>query len=89
MDEIVMIDIKPILTLLDVIISDRTVPKNIRRAAEESKKILNSNGDSFELKVSTAIHLLDEITNDPNMPLYTRTQIWNVVSMLEQARREA
>ena len=89
MDGIAMIDIKPILTLLDLIINDRTVPKNIRRAAEESKKILNSNGQSFELKVSTAINLLDEITNDPNMPLYTRTQIWNVVSMLEQARREA
>ena len=89
MDGIAMIDIKPILNLLDIIINDRTVPKNIRRAAEESKKILNSNRQSFELKVSTAIHLLDEITNDPNMPLYTRTQIWNVVSMLEQARREA
>ena len=80
-------DLSPALALLDQIVNDRTVPKNIRKAAEDSKVALNSSQPN-EVKISTAIHLLDEITNDPNMPLYTRTQIWNVVSMLEQARRE-
>lgn len=74
--------------LLDTIINDRTVPKNIRAAAEQSKSVLNKDKESPEMKISTAIHVLDEIINDPNMPLYTRTQIWNVVSMLEQTRRE-
>jgi uncharacterized protein (UPF0147 family) len=32
--------------------------------------------------------MLDEITNDPNMPMYARTKIWNVVSLLEEKRRE-
>lgn len=80
-------DLSAVLTLLDTIINDRTVPKNIRKAAEDSKSTLNSS-QSEQVKISTAIHVLDEIINDPNMPLYTRTQIWNVVSMLEQARRE-
>jgi len=26
---------------------------------------------------------LDDISSDPNMPSYVRTQIWNVVSQLE------
>ena len=30
----------------------------------------------------------DDIINDPNMPMYTRTQIWNIVSMLESVKRE-
>jgi hypothetical protein len=76
-----------IILLLDQIINDRTVPKNIRKAAEDSKAIL-SGSESGEVKISTAISILDEITNDPNMPMYTRTQIWNAVSMLEQKRRE-
>jgi len=76
-----------IVVLLDQIIADRTVPKNIRKAAEDSKNILSGN-DSSEVKISSAIGILDEITNDPNMPMYTRTQIWNAVSMLEQKRRE-
>jgi hypothetical protein len=76
-----------IVVLLDQIMNDRTVPKNIRKAAEDSKAILQGT-DSAEVKISTAISILDEITNDPNMPMYTRTQIWNAVSMLEQKRRE-
>lgn len=83
-----MVDYGPIIALLEQIINDRTVPKNIRKAAEDSKVALNSGEGSDELRISTAIHLLDEITNDPNMPVYTRTQIWNVVSMLEQARKK-
>lgn len=77
---------KTITNILEQIINDRTVPKNIRKAAEDSKAVLESN-DAPEVKISTAIHILDEIINDPNMPMYTRTQIWNVVSMLEEKRR--
>jgi len=73
--------------LLGRIINDRTVPRNIRQAAEDSKEVLSST-DAPEVKISTAIHILDEIINDPNMPMYTRTQIWNTVSILEEKRRE-
>lgn len=83
---IFMVDFTPVLALLDAVINDRTVPKNIRKAAEDSKAALNGEG-TLELKIATAIQILDEITNDPNMPIYVRTKIWNVVSMLEQARK--
>jgi uncharacterized protein (UPF0147 family) len=83
-----MVDVTQIVGMLDQIIADRSVPKNIRKVAEDSKAVLTNDKQSDELKISTAIHNLDEITNDPNMPLYTRTLIWNVVSMLEQIRRD-
>jgi uncharacterized protein (UPF0147 family) len=76
---------KPVMEILDRIINDRTVPKNIRESVERAKNALNSNEEE-ELKVNSAIVILDEISNDPNMPLYTRTQIWNAVSLLEQIR---
>ena len=79
---------KQVSMILDQIMNDRTVPKNIRKAVEDSKTALVSETDTMELKISTAIHILDEIINDPNMPMYTRTQIWNVVSLLEEKRRE-
>lgn len=83
-----MEELEPVIRLLDEIVNDRTVPKNIRAAAESSKVSLNNNSESWELRISTAIHTLDEIINDPNMPIYARTKIWNVVSALEQKRRE-
>jgi hypothetical protein len=79
--------VKPIVMHLEQIINDRTVPKNIRAAAESSLNVLNSSEDNIEVRISTAIHTLDEIINDPNMPMYTRTRIWNIVSMLEELRR--
>lgn len=82
-----MESLKPVMELLDQIINDRTVPRNIRRAVEESKRSLNDENVQPEVRISTAIHLLDEVINDPNMPLYARTKIWNAVSILEQARR--
>lgn len=81
------INLVPVGEMLDAIVNDRTVPKNIRAAAEEAKKAIDGTV-SIELKISTAISLLDEIINDSNMPMYTRTQIWNIVSALEQMRRD-
>ncbi|MFH1623494.1 MAG: UPF0147 family protein [Candidatus Aenigmatarchaeota archaeon] len=81
------LDFSPVNGLLEQILNDRTVPKNIRAAAEQAKAVIDG-ATSDELKVSAAVSTLDEIINDPNMPMYTRTQIWNIVSMLEQLRRK-
>jgi len=83
----VKIDVSPVSEMLAEIVNDRTVPKNIRAAAEDSKTVLESEGD-VQVRISSAIGNLDDIINDPNMPMYTRTQIWNIVSMLEQMRRK-
>lgn len=81
--------VEPIVKLLTGIIEDRTVPRNIRSAAEEARKELTERSDnSWDIRLSSAISVLDDITNDPNMPMYTRTQIWNIVSMLEAVKRE-
>lgn len=83
-----MEELKQVDMILEQIINDRTVPKNIRKAAEDSKTVLSTDKDPMILRISTAVHILDEIINDPNMPMYTRTQIWNAVSLLEEKRRE-
>ena len=82
-------NIEPIVKLLTQIVEDRTVPRNIRAAAEEAKKDLTERTENgWDIRLSSAISVLDEIINDPNMPMYTRTQIWNIVSMLEAVKRE-
>jgi len=80
------IDLTPVSEMIEAIVNDRTVPKNIRAAAEEAHAAINGTAE-VKLKISTAISTLDDIINDPNMPMYTRTQIWNIVSILEQMRR--
>ena len=69
--------------MLSLISEDRTTPRNIRRAAKEAFDILELTDQSQAVKAAQAINILDDISQDPNMPPYTRTRIWNIVSLLE------
>ena len=72
--------------ILQHITEDTSVPRNIRRAAEESKDILGKDDNEPTVRASTVISILDEISNDPNIPIHARTLIWNVLSELESVR---
>lgn len=74
--------------ILQHIMEDTSVPRNIRRAAENSKDILANKDEEDTIKASTVISILDEISNDPNIPIHARTLIWNVLSELESVRED-
>lgn len=69
--------------ILKSIIEDTSVPRNIRRAAEESNEILQNEEEDVTIRASTVISILDEISNDPNIPIHARTLIWEILSELE------
>ena len=69
--------------ILTMISEDNTTPRNIRRASKEALESLQATGQTHGVRAAQAISILDDISQDPNMPAYTRTRIWNVVSVLE------
>lgn len=76
--------LQQVLQVLKIISEDTSVPRNIRRAANESIDAIGTDKiDSAAVKASNAISILDEISQDPNCPLHARTRIWNAVSILE------
>lgn len=75
--------IKQCVDVLSRIKDDDTVPRNIRRSADNVKNILLDNKESPAVRAASSISILDEISNDPNIPLHTRTLIWNIASQLE------
>lgn len=75
-----------VIQILQHIMEDTSVPRNIRRAAEESKDILSKDDDEPTVRASTVISILDETSNDPNIPIHARTLVWNVLSELESVR---
>jgi len=87
-----MPDKKDIITksvdILARIVGDNSVPRNIRRAADEAKTRLLDRAEAEAVRAAYAISILDDISNDPNMPLHTRTLIWNVASQLEKVSME-
>lgn len=76
-----------IIPLIQQVASDRTVPRNIRTKCEECIKILQDESQGLDIRINSVISTLDEISNDPNIPMYSRTQIWNIVSLLEAAQK--
>ncbi len=77
-----------IVELMDDVLIDSGVPRNIRNVVQEAKeKILNKEED-LKVSCSAAIYLLEDISNDINMPPHTRTEIWTIISELERARQK-
>jgi len=74
------------MAILNRVAEDNTTPRNIRRTAKQASDILLDESLSLAARAANAIDLLDEISQDPNMPMYTRTRLWNVISVLEGIR---
>ncbi len=68
---------------LSRIIEDTSVPRNIRRAADEARSKLISKEGTPTIRASSAISILDEVSNDPNIPVHARTLVWSIMSELE------
>lgn len=71
--------------ILSQIINDTSVPRNIRKAAENSVELL-AKDEEPTIKASTVISILDDISNDPNIPIQARIHIWNILSELESVK---
>lgn len=80
---------RKVQTLTDVIASiselqdDSTVPKNVKEKVQKILEILRDEKAELSMRVDKAMQILDDIAEDSNLQSYTRTQIWNIVSMLE------
>jgi len=75
--------IKQCIEVIERIINDDSVPKNIRRSADEIRTILLKEEDSQSIRAALSIRILDDISTDQNLPLHTRTLIWNLAGQLE------
>jgi uncharacterized protein (UPF0147 family) len=78
--------VKQVAGVLGRIVDDASVPRNIRKAAEEARDLLLNEDEDISIRVSSAIYLLEEISNDRNLPIHARTVVWSVASELETIR---
>jgi uncharacterized protein (UPF0147 family) len=77
---------KGAIDTLSQIVSSNSTPKTIKKSISDLIVNLTSQEYSLSVRAANAISLLDDITQDPNMPSYVRTQLWQAVSKLESIR---
>lgn len=75
--------INEVLPIMEMVDNDRMIPRNIKNAVQKAKERLLSGEDGPVVQASGAIYILEEISNDINLPGHARALIWNILSMLE------
>ncbi|MBS3150486.1 UPF0147 family protein [Candidatus Woesearchaeota archaeon] len=72
-----------VIELLGELKDDRAVPRNVRGRITDSISNLRLECEE-DIKVSRLLNDLEEISEDPNLPSYTRTEILSIISILEE-----
>ncbi len=80
--------VNSVINLLNQLLEDKGVPKNIKEGIENALKSLKDESRDLAVRIDAAIQYLEDVSDDPNIPMYTRTQIWNVITLLEMIESE-
>ena len=78
---------KEAIDTLNLIVSTNSTPKTIKKSVTDLVADLVKEEYSLSVRAANTISLLDDVTQDPNMPSYVRTQLWQAVSKLESIRQ--
>ena len=71
---------------LNQLATSHSTPKNFKKTISDLINDLKSEEYSFAVRAANSISALDDITQNPNIPSFVRTSLWQVVSTLESIR---
>jgi|TARA_B100000959_G_C14959619_1_gene615221 hypothetical protein len=71
---------------LNQLATSHSTPKNFKKTISDLINDLKSEEYSISVRAANAISALDDITQNPNIPSFVRTSLWQVVSTLESIR---
>ncbi len=77
---------KEAVDTLDQIVTSSSTPKTIKKSITDLINDLKNEEYALAVRAANTISLLDDVTQDPNLPSYVRTQLWQAVSKLESIR---
>lgn len=76
-----------LLDLMQDVLSDHSVPRNVRSTVEEAMQKISGKKPKIE-ELSTAVYMMDDISKDLNLPSHTRTDIWEIISRMESIKEK-
>ena len=87
MSEEIKKELQDLLELMQEVMEDHSVPRNIRSTVEEARQKVSGKEHKIE-DFSTAVYLMDDVSKDLNIPSHTRTDIWEIISRMEQIKEK-
>jgi len=71
---------------LNQLATSHSTPRNFKKTIADLVTELNSTEYTISVRAANAMSLLDDITQDANIPSFVRTSLWQAVSVLESIR---
>lgn len=81
-------DLDAVTEELERVIQDESIPQNIKTSLEEAKQHLEDDDAEPSKRAAITINVLNDVSNDPNLPMHTRTKLWNISGELETVTME-
>ena len=73
-----------VIEKLDVLLNDSMAPRAVKKSAEQARAVLlNESEKDLNVKKNEAFSILEEVSDDQNIPIPVMTKIWAVFSELE------
>ncbi|MFW9987700.1 MAG: UPF0147 family protein [Candidatus Odinarchaeota archaeon] len=72
--------------LLNGMINDRSVPRNIKRIAQRSINELHNEENTPGIRASNVMYMVDDLAQDANIPFHARTTVYRIISILENVK---
>lgn len=74
------------LSSLKQVVDSPITPRNIKKIVKDTMNLLHNERVSIGVRAASSISMLEEVSQDPNMPSFSRVTIWAAVSSLESIR---
>ena len=74
------------INIMTIVVDNTNIPRNIRKIAKEVVDGLKDKKLSPGVRAANAMSVLEEVSQDPNVPSFARVTLWNAVSILEGVR---
>ena len=75
--------IREVTENIEILLEEPSMPKNLKAKLEAIKETFTQ-GEEISITTNKALAELDDIANNPTIDQHIRTQIWNIVSLLEK-----
>ena len=77
-------NLRQAIDMLQEMQQDNTISKNVRmKVAAMQKELEDCKQEELSLKINKILSELEELSNDMNLPMFVRTQIWSLTGLLE------
>jgi len=81
-----MENLNELIEMITELTEDSSVPRNVKSKLKSINSILTDESREKNISINEAKDILAEISEDQNLQTFSRTQLWNISSMLEEIR---